>query len=212
MDRYREVFENNKKWIKEKTFADKDFFKKMEAGQEPDFLFIGCSDSRVPANEIMGLQPGEVFVHRNIANIVSNTDMNVQSVIEYAVAHLHVKHIVVCGHYQCGGIKAAMKPSDLGLRNGWLRNISDVYRTHFDELIAITDFELRHKRLVEINVIEQCLNVAKSASVQKAYWEERLMGIFAWVYDVGSGELIDLKINIRSIADKFREIYILNQR
>src|SRR6476659_2071314 len=178
MDRYQQIFENNKKWISEKTATDKDFFKKMEAGQEPDFLFIGCSDSRVPANEIMGLQPGEVFVHRNIANIVSNIDINAQSVIEYGVEHLHVKYIIVCGHYQCGGIKAAMQPTDLGLLNGWLRNISDVYRTHFDELTAIPDFELRHKRLVEINVREQCLNVAKSAAVQKAYWEGRLMGVF----------------------------------
>jgi carbonic anhydrase len=125
---------------------------------------------------------------------------------------LHIKYIVVCGHYHCGGIEAAMRPSNLGLLNGWLRNISDVYRTHFDELTAITDFELRHKRLVELNVVEQCLNVAKSASVQKAYWDGKLMGIYGWVYDVGSGELIDLKIDIRSIADKFREIYILYQK
>ncbi|HEY6978860.1 MAG TPA: carbonic anhydrase, partial [Chitinophagaceae bacterium] len=137
MDRYQQIFENNKKWIREKTTDDNNFFKKMEAGQQPDFLFIGCSDSRVPANEIMGLQPGEVFVHRNIANVVSNIDINVQSVIEYAVEHLHVKYIVVCGHYHCGGIKAAMQPTDLGLLNGWLRNISDVYRTHFAELTAI---------------------------------------------------------------------------
>src|SRR5215471_17386463 len=212
MDLYQQVFENNKRWVSQRIAEDKDFFKKLELGQDPDFLFIGCSDSRVPANEIMGLQPGEVFVHRNIANVVSNIDINVQSVIEYAVEHLHVKYIVVCGHYQCGGIKAAMQPSDLGLLNGWLRNISDVYRTHFDELTAITDFEQRHRRLVEINVIEQCLNVAKSAAVQKAYWEGKLAGIFGWVYDVGSGELIDLKINIRAIADKFREIYILNKR
>jgi carbonic anhydrase len=212
MDRYNQVFENNKKWIKTKTSANKDFFKNMEEGQDPDFLFIGCSDSRVPANEIMGLEPGEIFVHRNIANVVSNIDINVQSVIEYAIEHLHIKYIVVCGHYHCGGIEAAMRPSNLGLLNGWLRNISDVYRTHFDELTAITDFELRHKRLVELNVVEQCLNVAKSASVQKAYWDGKLMGIYGWVYDVGSGELIDLKIDIRSIADKFREIYILYQK
>jgi carbonic anhydrase len=211
MDRYQQVFENNKKWISEKTSADKDFFKKMEKGQQPDFLFIGCSDSRVPANEILGLAPGEVFVHRNIANIVSGIDINVQAVIEYAVKHLHVKYIVVCGHYQCGGIKAAMQPSDLGLLNGWLSNISDVYRTHFDELTSITNFELRHKRLVELNVIEQCLNVAKSACVQKAYLEGKLAGVFGWVYDVGTGELIDLKINIREVADKFREIYIINK-
>jgi len=212
MDRYNQVFENNKKWIKTKTSANKDFFKNMEEGQDPDFLFIGCSDSRVPANEIMGLEPGEIFVHRNIANVVSNIDINVQSVIEYAIEHLHIKYIVVCGHYHCGGIEAAMRPSNLGLLNGWLRNISDVYRTHFDELTAITDFELRYKRLVELNVVEQCLNVAKSASVQKAYWDGKLMGIYGWVYDVGSGELIDLKIDIRSIADKFREIYILYQK
>jgi carbonic anhydrase len=212
MDRYQQIFENNKKWIREKTTDDNNFFKKMEAGQQPDFLFIGCSDSRVPANEIMGLQPGEVFVHRNIANVVSNIDINVQSVIEYAVEHLHVKYIVVCGHYHCGGIKAAMQPTDLGLLNGWLRNISDVYRTHFDELTAITDFEPRQKRLVELNVTEQCLNVAKSASVQRAYWEGKLMGVYGWVYDVGTGEIIDLKINIRAIADKFREIYILNKK
>jgi carbonic anhydrase len=210
MDLYQQVFENNKKWVSEKIAEDKDFFKKLEVGQDPDFLFIGCSDSRVPANEIMGLPPGEVFVHRNVANIVSNTDMNVQSVIEYAVEHLHVKYIVVCGHYNCGGIKAAMHPSDLGLLSGWLRNISDVYRTHYDELTAITDFEMRQKRLVELNIIEQCLNVAKSAAVQRAYWAGTLSGIYGWVYDVSSGKIIDLNIDIRSIADKFRDIYIVN--
>jgi carbonic anhydrase len=211
MDKYQQVFENNKRWIKEKISADKDFFKNMETGQKPHFLFIGCSDSRVPANDIMGLAPGEIFVHRNIANIVSNTDMNVQSVIEYAIEHLHVKHIVVCGHYHCGGIEAAMHPNDLGSLNGWLRNISDVYRMHFDELNAITDLEIRSKRLVELNVIEQCLNVAKSASVQRAYWQGELLGVHGWIYDVSSGELIDLNINIRSIASKFRDIFILNQ-
>ncbi|HEX5152603.1 MAG TPA: carbonic anhydrase [Parafilimonas sp.] len=211
MDRYQQVFENNKKWIIEKTADNKEYFKNMETGQQPDFLFIGCSDSRVPANEIMGLAPGEVFVHRNVANIVSNIDINVQSVIEYAVEHLHVKYIVVCGHYHCGGIKAAMHPDDLGLLNGWLRNISDVYRMHFDELTSIADLPLRQKRLVELNVIEQCLNVAKSAAVQKAYFKGELKGVYGWVYDVGTGELIDLKIDIRSIADKFREIYILNK-
>src|SRR4051812_9642503 len=211
MDRYQQIFENNKKWISEKTADNKEYFKNMETGQRPDFLFIGCSDSRVPANEIMGLAPGEVFVHRNVANIVSNIDINIQSVIEYAVQHLHVKYIVVCGHYHCGGIKAAMNPSDLGLLNGWLRNISDVYRIHFNELASITDVELRQKRLVELNVIEQCLNVAKSAAVQKAYFKGELRGVYGWVYDVGSGEIIDLKIDIRSIADKFREIYILNK-
>ena len=211
MDKYQQVFENNKKWVAEKIADNREYFKNMETGQRPDFLFIGCSDSRVPANEIMGLAPGEVFVHRNVANIVSNIDINIQSVIEYAVEHLHIKYIVVCGHYHCGGIKAAMQPSDLGLLNGWLRSISDVYRIHFDELAAITDLELRQKRLVELNVIEQCLNVAKSAAVQKAYFKGKLKGVYGWVYDVGTGKLIDLKVDIRSVADKFREIYILNK-
>ncbi|MEQ8423428.1 MAG: carbonic anhydrase, partial [Cyclobacteriaceae bacterium] len=149
---YQEIFENNKKWIAEKKASDKEFFEKLSQGQNPDFLYIGCSDSRATAEELMGAKPGEVFVHRNIANVISNVDLNVMSVINYAVAHLKVKHVVVCGHYFCGGVKAAMQAQDLGILNPWLRNIRDVYRLHKTELNAIADEEKRYMRLVELNV------------------------------------------------------------
>jgi carbonic anhydrase len=149
---YKEIFENNKKWIAEKKASNKDFFKHLSEGQNPDFLYIGCSDSRVTAEDLMGVKPGEVFVHRNVANVISNTDLNAMAVIDYAVRHLQVKHVVVCGHYYCGGVKAAMEAKDLGILNPWLRNIRDVYRTHRAELNAIQDEEARYKRLVELNV------------------------------------------------------------
>ena len=144
------IFDNNKKWVDEKLGLDKDYFKNLSEGQSPDILYIGCSDSRVTAEDIMGIQPGEAFVHRNIANMVPNTDLNVMSVIEYAVKYLKVSHIVVCGHYYCGGVKAAMQSADLGILNPWLRNIRDVYRIHQNELDAITNEEEKYKRLVEI--------------------------------------------------------------
>ncbi len=143
MATYEEVFENNRKWVEENVQKQADFFSRMSGGQDPDFLFIGCADSRVPPSEVMGLQPGDVFVHRNVANLVVNTDLNAQSVIEYAVGHLGVRHVVVCGHYGCGGVKAAMQQADLGILNGWLREIRDVYRTHQEELDAIEDEEAR---------------------------------------------------------------------
>ena len=139
MTSYEKIFQNNKEWVQSKLNTDADFFKKLAKDQNPEFLYIGCSDSRVPANEIMGLEPGEVFVHRNIANLVCATDLNVMAVINFAVRHLDVRHIVVCGHYNCGGVKAAMKPEDLGILNPWLRNIRDVFRLHKDELNSITD-------------------------------------------------------------------------
>ena len=142
---YEEIFANNKAWVAEKKATNKDFFKKLSEGQNPDFLYIGCSDSRATAEELMGVSPGEVFVHRNIANVISNTDLNVMSVIEYAVAYLNVKHIVICGHYYCGGVKAAMQAQDLGILNPWLRNIRDVYRLHKKELNAIDDEEEKPK-------------------------------------------------------------------
>ena len=137
------IFENNKKWIQEKLEIDADYFSKLSQGQAPEFLYIGCSDSRVTAEDLMGVMPGEVFIHRNIANLVNNVDLNVMSVLNYAVRHLKVKHVVVCGHYNCGGIKAAMQPEDMGLLNPWLRNIRDVYRLHRDELNAIANEEDR---------------------------------------------------------------------
>src|ERR1044071_5548265 len=133
MNSFDQIFENNLKWVEQMKAQDADFFEKLAADQTPDYLYIGCSDSRVPANEIMGLEAGDVFVHRNIANLVVNTDLNVMSVINYAVEHLHVKHIIVCGHYNCGGVKAAMTPKDMGILNPWLRNIREVYRRHEDE-------------------------------------------------------------------------------
>lgn len=210
MKRYKEVFENNKKWIAEKTAADKDFFQRLSKEQKPDFLFIGCSDSRVEANEIMGMEAGDVFVQRNIANIVDNNDVNVQAVIQYAVEYLDVKYIVICGHYGCGGIKAAMKPTDMGILNCWLRNITDVYRMHYDELKSIQDEEVRYRRLVELNVQEQCFNVAKIASVQKAYLDGKLKGVFGWVYDIHDGLLKDLKVDIQSLVAKNVDIITLN--
>ena len=162
------VFENNENWVKEKLNLDNNYFEDLSKGQSPELLYIGCSDSRVTAEELMGAAPGEVFVHRNIANMVSNLDLSSASVINYAVKHLEVKHVIVCGHYYCGGVKAAMDSVDLGILNPWLRNIRDVYRIHHDELDAISDEEEKYKRLVELNVQEQCVNVLKTADVLNA--------------------------------------------
>jgi len=209
MTTYNEIFEKNKKWVAEKKANNKDFFKQLSKGQNPDFLYIGCSDSRVTAEELMGLSSGEVFVHRNIANVVSNVDLNAMSVIQYAVEHLQVKHIVVCGHYYCGGVKAAMEAKDLGLLNPWLRNIRDVYRIHKNELNAITNEENRYKRLVELNVEEQCINVIKTAVVQENYIKNGRAQVHGWVFDVHSGELIDLNINFKEKLKHIQEIYNL---
>jgi len=208
-EQYERVFENNRKWIASKKAEDAAFFAKLSAGQSPEFLFIGCADSRVPANEIMGLKPGEVFVHRNVANLVVNTDLNAQSVIEYAVAHLKVRHIVVCGHYGCGGVMASMQSADLGVLNGWLREIRDVYRLHADELNAIADETARYRRLVELNVQEQCVNVIKVAAVQKTYNTLGFPYVHGWVYALDDGLLKDLEIPFESILNKIQEIYRL---
>ncbi|MFT5512818.1 MAG: carbonic anhydrase [Bacteroidia bacterium] len=209
MTTYEEVFENNKNWIEEHKKTDKDFFQKLSEGQNPDFLYIGCSDSRVTAEELMGVGPGEVFVHRNIANVISNTDLSAMTVIEYAVAHLKVKHIVVCGHYFCGGVKAAMQPQDLGILNPWLRNIRDVYRLHKEELNAIKDENERYNRLVELNVQEQCVNVTKTAVVQRSYLQNNFPEVHGWVFDVKTGKLIDLKLDFDEMLHGIQEIYNL---
>ena len=203
------IFKNNEEWVKQKLNLDPEYFKDLSKGQNPEILYIGCSDSRVTAEELMGGQPGDVFVHRNIANLVSNNDLSAMSVIEYAVGTLEVKHIVVCGHYYCGGVKAAMQAADLGLLNSWLRNIRDVYRIHKTELNVITDEEQKYKRLVELNVQEQCINVLKTAKVQKAYIDRGLT-VHGWVFDIHSGKLIDLKINFREILSEIQEIYRLS--
>ena len=202
------VFENNETWIASKLDLNPEYFTDLSKGQNPDILYIGCSDSRVSAEELMGLQPGEVFVHRNIANMVVNIDLNCMSVINYAVNHLKVKHVVVCGHYFCGGVKAAMQAQDLGLLNPWLRNIRDVYRTHKVELNAIQDENAKYNRLVELNVEEQCINLIKTADVQKAY-KERGIKIHGWVFDIHSGKLIDLHLNVDQIMHEIMEIYDL---
>ena len=206
---YEQLFENNKKWVEAMKAKDADFFEKLASDQTPDYLYIGCSDSRVPANEIMGLEPGDVFVHRNVANLVNNTDLNVMSVINFAVKHLNVKHIIVCGHYDCGGVKAAMTPKDMGLLNPWLRTIRDVYRMHHVELDAIADQRLRYNRLVELNVKEQATNVIKTASVQKAYQKQGFPIVHGWVFDLHTGILIDLEINFKAILKDIQQIYDL---
>ncbi|WP_242134353.1 carbonic anhydrase [Aestuariivivens marinum] len=203
------IFEKNKEWVQDKLRIDPNYFSNLSKGQNPDILYIGCSDSRVTAEELMGVAPGEVFVHRNIANMVPNTDLSAMSVIDYAVLHLKVKHIVVCGHYYCGGVKAAMQSQDLGILNPWLRNIRDVYRTHRKELNDIKDEDQRYKRLVELNVQEQCINVIKTAEVQRAY-RDRGITVHGWVFDIHSGKLIDLKIDFSEIMENVMEIYRLD--
>lgn len=208
MDKFEKIFQNNELWIAEKLAKDPAYFENLNRGQHPEFLYIGCSDSRVTAEDLMGVQPGEVFIHRNIANMVVSIDMNVMSVINYAVRHLKVQHIIVCGHYSCGGVKAAMQSADLGILNPWLRNIRDVYRTHKDELNAINEESARYDRLVELNVQEQCINVIKLAAVQEAY-RDRGISVHGWVFDIRTGKLIDLKIDFPKVLADIMEIYRL---
>jgi carbonic anhydrase len=209
MTTYNEIFQKNKEWVARMKATDAQFFEKLAEGQNPDFLYIGCSDSRVTAEDLMGLQPGEVFVHRNIGNVISNTDLNVMSVINFSVAHLNVKHIVVCGHYDCGGVKAAMLPQDMGIINPWLRNIRDVYRMHKEELNSLSDENERFNRLVELNVEEQCFNVIKTAVVQRVYLKSGYPIVHGWIFDVKTGELIDLKLDFPKMLKEVQEIYNL---
>jgi carbonic anhydrase len=202
------IFENNEKWVAEKLGKDPEYFEDLSKGQSPEILYIGCSDSRVTAEELMGVGPGEAFVHRNIANMVSSLDLSAMSVINYGIVHLKVKHIIVCGHYYCGGVKSAMQAADLGILNPWLRNIRDVYRLHHDELDAIKNEDEKYNRLVELNVQEQCINVVKTADVQKAY-RERNITVHGWVFDIHSGKLIDLKIDFKKVLENISEIYRL---
>lgn len=202
------VFKNNEKWIAQKLSVDSNYFENLSKGQSPEILYIGCSDSRVTAEDLMGVEPGEVFVHRNIANMVISIDLNVMSVLNYAVRHLKVNHVVVCGHYFCGGVKAAMSPNDMGILNPWLRNIRDVYRLHKEELNAIADENDRYNRLVELNVQEQCINLIKTAAVQEAY-RERGLQVHGWVFDIHSGKLIDLNIDFPKVLKDIMDIYDL---
>ncbi|KXK39822.1 MAG: carbonic anhydrase [Saprospiraceae bacterium] len=203
-----QILKNNELWVAEQLEKDPDYFKELSKGQNPDVLFIGCSDSRVTAEVLMGADPGEVFVHRNIANVVPNNDLNSLSVINFAVNYVKVKHIIVCGHYNCGGVKAAMQISDEGLLNPWLRNIRDVYRLHKNELNAIESESERYDRLVELNVYEQCINVIKTRDVQNAIVEKRIQ-IHGWVFNIRTGRLIDLKIDFQKILDEIMGVYSL---
>ncbi|MDY3345565.1 carbonic anhydrase [Riemerella anatipestifer] len=206
---YEVIFENNKKWVESKLGEDVNFFENLAKNQTPEFLYIGCSDSRATAEELMGAQPGEVFVHRNIANVVNTLDMSSAAVIQYAVEHLKVKHIIICGHYNCGGVKAAMSSQDLGLLNPWLRTIRDVYRLHQAELDAIEDEHKRFDRLVELNVQEQCINVIKMACVQERYILEEFPIVHGWVFDLRTGKLIDLNLDFAKMLKDIQKIYNL---
>lgn len=200
---YKKLLDNNKKWVEEKLSQDQDFFNRLANGQEPPVLWIGCADSRVPANEIIGAQPGEVFVHRNIANMVVHSDMNMLSVLDYAVNILKVRHIIVCGHYGCGGVKAAMENTSVGLMDNWIRHIKDVYRLNKRELNAIEDECERFDRFIEINVEEQVYNLAKTSIVQNAWKNEQALSIHGWVYGVSNGIVKDLEVNMQNNQDLF---------
>lgn len=207
---FKNIYKNNEKWIQEKLVLDPQYFEKLAKGQSPEILYIGCSDSRVTAEDLMGANPGEVFIHRNIANMVISIDLNMMSVLNYAVRHLKVNHVVVCGHYECGGVKAAMTPADMGILNPWLRNIRDVYRLHQEELDNITDTSKRYNRLIELNVQEQCVNLIKTAAVQEAH-KERGLTVHGWVFDIHTGRIIDLKIDFPAILKDIMKIYDLSK-
>jgi carbonic anhydrase len=205
---YRKLLEGNVTFSNSRKFKDPEYFKKLSLGQTPDYLWIGCSDSRVPANEITNTRSGEIFVHRNIANLVVHTDMNLLSVLEYAVNYLQVKHIIVCGHYGCGGIKAAMTNDLHGFVDNWLCNVKDVYHKYEEELTAIPDVDKREDRLTELNVIEQVRNVAKTTIVQQA-WQKRKLHVHGWVYGINNGLINDLFV-IHDGQEDINDIYRYN--
>jgi carbonic anhydrase len=200
-DFYKKILDNNKQWVESQIAIDPEYFKDLSKGQNPPLLWIGCSDSRVPANEIIGAKPGEVFVHRNIANMVVHSDMNMLSVLDYAVNVLKVKHVIVCGHYGCGGIKAAMGNDSIGIIDNWIRHIKDVYRLHKEELDSIESEEHRFNTFVEINVKEQVFDLAKTSIVQSAWKKGQDLTLHGWAYGLNSGYVTDLNVNISSNRD-----------
>jgi carbonic anhydrase len=207
---YSNLFENNKKWVSEKLDLDPDYFKKMAEGQSPQYLFIGCADSRVPANEITGTSAGEMFVHRNVANMVVNTDMNLMSVLQYAVEVLKVKHVIVCGHYGCGGVAAAMSNKSLGLIDTWVRNIKESYRKNREFVDAGKDAGEKFKRLVESNVREQVYNLNMTGYIQRAVKNGQDVQVHGWVYEIADGILKDLEIDYENDF-KDRDIFDITQ-
>ena len=200
-DFYKKILDNNKKWVENKLAISPNYFKNLADGQNPPLLWIGCSDSRVPANEIIGAEPGEVFVHRNIANMVVHSDMNMLSVLDYAVNALKVKHVIVCGHYGCGGVKAAMGNSSIGIIDNWIRHIKDVYRFHQKELDAIENKKERFNKFVEINVKEQVMDLAKTSIVQNAWKNGQELSLHGWVYGLNDGYVTDLGVNFSCDKD-----------
>lgn len=194
---YQKLLENNRVWVESNLEKDPDFFKRLADGQQPPLLWIGCADSRVPANEIIGAPPGEVFVHRNIANMVIHSDMSMLSVLDYAVNVLEVKHIIVCGHYGCGGVQAALTNRSFGLIDNWIRHIKDVYRLHQRELDKIGDEKKKFDRFVELNVCEQVMDLAKTSIVQEGWAKGKEIHIHGWVYDIRDGIIDDLKVSLK---------------
>ncbi len=195
-DTYQKLLQGNQDFIDRISQQDPQFFEKLSQAQTPKVLWIGCADSRVPANQITSTLPGEIFVHRNVANVVVHTDMNFLTVLEYAVTVLKVEHVIVCGHYGCGGVLAAMGQDHYGVIDNWLRHIKDVYRMHREELDSIEDQDQKGRRFVELNVIEQVLNVCKTSTIQKAWEETQLPHVHGWVYDIANGKIQDLNCNI----------------
>jgi carbonic anhydrase len=206
MDVYQSLLDGNRMWVQQKLEKDPAFFEKLSKGQRPQVLWIGCSDSRVPANEITNTQPGDIFVHRNIANIVVHSDLNMLSVLDYAVNILKVKHVIVCGHYGCGGVEAAMQNKQFGLVDNWLRFIKDVYRIHRKELDAIADHETKFNRFVELNVMEQAYGLMKTTIIQNAWQERNAPQIHAWAYSLKTGLIQDLHVKYEAI-DKMTPVY-----
>lgn len=201
MELYKKFLDNNKAWVKAMIAQDPEYFSKLAGGQKPPLLWIGCADSRVPANEIIGAAPGEVFVHRNIANMVVHTDMNMLSVLDYAVNVLKVQHVIVCGHYGCGGVRAAMSNQQFGLIDNWIRHIKDVYRFHQEELEAIKDPVAKENRFIELNVIEQVYDLSKTSIIQNSWNRSKLPYIHGWVYDIRNGIIEDLKVSVNENSD-----------
>jgi len=206
---FETIFANNQQWVAERLSTDPDYFTNLSKGQHPEFLYIGCSDSRVTAEDLMGVKPGEVFIHRNVANMVVSTDNNLNAVVQYAVEYLKVKHIIICGHYECGGVKAALNPSDMGQLNSWLQTLRDVYRLHRGELDEIGDTQKRFDRLVELNVMEQCINIIKIDHVQRCWYKTGFPTVHGWVFNVRNGSLMDLGLNMEEVFSAVRSIYDL---
>ncbi|CCB89501.1 carbonate dehydratase [Simkania negevensis] len=195
-----ELFENNRRWAKNQQIVNPSFFQEMSKCQTPKYLWIGCSDSRIPANEILGLEPGEVFVHRNVANIFPHTDFNCLSVLQYGIEYLNIEHVIVCGHTQCGGVAAAMEQAQLGLVDNWLRNIRDIYSREKETLESIENPKERYNRLVEFNVLYQVMNICHTTIVQNAWGKQKKVSVHGWVYDISTGLLKDLNCCVSSLG------------